>query len=131
MQKHITFILHLNCLIISFFILIMIDFRYSNDCFISNRTTIISQWLNNIICLGDQSLKYINIASYSNESMIVESASIPDSPYRVFYGIKNNGEPFFNDNKYHFHLKISGQTQSNNARYEAEIFMVKKIVKNI
>ena len=122
--NHIEITLKINYLIKSIVILIIIDCINSNDCFISNSTTIISQWLNNIICLGDQGLKYINIATYSNQSLIVEATSNPDSPYRVFYGIKKNGEPFFNDSQYHFQIKISGQTQANNARYEAEIFIV-------
>ena len=56
--------------------------------------------------------------------MIVETTAIPDSPKRMFYGISNNGEPFFGNQQYHATIVISGQTKSNNTRYEGEIFVV-------
>ena len=115
-----------------YFLFLMAFIYFSNlinsinaqGCFITNRTIILSQWLNNIICLGEKDLKYINFATFSNGDMVVEATANPDSSYRVFYGIKKDGEPLFNDEQYHSRIKISGQSQSNNARYEAEIFIV-------
>ena len=83
--------LKLNLFIIMISIL-MINFIKSDNCLITNNTVIIKQWLNNIICLGNNS-RYVNFATSSNNDMIIETTSIPGSPKRIFYGIKSNGEP--------------------------------------
>ena len=108
-----------------FYFYLLFYFILSNDCIITNKTKISSQWLNNIICLGDKSLTYVNFATFPNGDMVVESTAIPDNlEQRVFYGIKRNGEPLFSNGEYHSIIKISGETKSNNARYEAEIFNI-------
>ena len=56
--------------------------------------------------------------------MIVEATAIPDSPKRMFYGIQSDGEPLFNNKQYHTTIVISNQNESNNTRYEGEIFIV-------
>ena len=56
--------------------------------------------------------------------MIVEATSSSDYSDRIFYGIKRNGDPFFADGQYHSKITVSGETESNNARNEAEIFIV-------
>ena len=106
------------------YLLFIINQINANDCLISNVTKITTQWLNNIICIGEENFRYVNFATFSNGDMIVETTAIPDSPKRMFYGISNNGEPFFDNQQYHATIVISGQTKSNNTRYEGEIFVV-------
>ena len=89
--------LYLIIIIIS---VLMINFIKADNCLITNRTIITTQWLNNIICLGDDNFKYVNFATSSNNDMIIETTAIPDSPKRMFYGIKSNGEPFFSNGEY-------------------------------
>ena len=83
--------LKINYLFNLFLVSINFNFIFTNDCIISNNTVITNQWLNNIICLGDKDFRYVNFASFSNGSMIVEATSIPDSPKRMFYGIQSDG----------------------------------------
>ena len=83
--------LKINYLFNLFLVSINFNFIFTNDCIISNNTVIVNQWLNNIICLGDKDFRYVNFASFSNGSMIVEATSIPDSPKRMFYGIQSDG----------------------------------------
>ena len=113
----------LNLFLNSIFVSLLINTIKAEECFVSNITTISSQWLNNIICLG-QNFRYINIATFSNGNMVVEVTSYPDSPERIFYGIKRNGEPLFPNKKYFSIITVSDETQSNNARYEAEVFTI-------
>ena len=76
-------------------------------------TIINSQWLNDIICLGDANMRYVNFATFQNGDMVVEATSIPDSPKRMFYGITSNGESLFGEDQYSKTIIISGQTYSN------------------
>ena len=68
----------------------------SNNCYINN-TIIKNQWLNNIITFGELTFRYINIASYYNGDMVVETTSCPEMNKRIFFGLKQNGRPFFNN----------------------------------
>ena len=68
----------------------------SNNCYINN-TIIKNQWLNNIITFGELNFRYINIASYYNGDMLVETTSCPAMNKRIFFGLKQNGRPFFNN----------------------------------
>ena len=96
----------------------------TDDCLISNNSIITTQRLNNIICLGEKDLRYVNFATFSNGDMVIETTSIPDSPKRNFYGIKKDGKSFFNNGQYYSTIMISDQRESNNSRYEGEIFVV-------
>ena len=66
-------------------------------CKIDNKI-IKTQWLNNIIKIGDKNFRYVNFANYSNGDMIVETTSCPGSSKRMFYGIKSNGRALFTNN---------------------------------
>ena len=123
-KKRLIFKSNINIFIKAVFFWLMIHSINADGCFISNKTRIISQWLNNIICLGAENLRYINIATFSSGDMIVEATSSSDYSDRIFYGIKRNGDPFFADGQYHSKITVSGETESNNARNEAEIFIV-------
>ena len=77
------------------------DEEYENNvCTISNEI-IKTQWLTNIIKIGDKDFRYVNFATYSNGDMIVETTAYPGNKYRYFYGLKPNGLPLF-DNSYHY-----------------------------
>ena len=56
-----------------------------------------TQMINNIIYIGNLSYRYMNFASYSNGDMVVETTCFPEDRGRMFYGLKNNGRPFFKD----------------------------------
>ena len=56
-----------------------------------------TQKINNIIYIGNITYRYMSFASYSNGDMVVESTCYPESRGRMFYGLKNNGRPFFKD----------------------------------
>ena len=61
--------------------------EYKNkSCKIYNEI-IKTQWLNNIIRIGDKNFRYVNFANYSNGDLIVETTSCPGSSKRMFYGI--------------------------------------------
>ena len=93
-------------------------------CIISNEI-IKTQWLTNIIKIGDKDCRYVNFATYSNGSMIVETTAYPGNKYRYFYGLKSNGLPFF-DNSYHYSIKAYNDpaNDEDKYRYEAEISAV-------
>ena len=86
-----------------------------------------TQFLNNIIWIGDANFRYVNIVSYSNKDMIIETTSKPGNSKRIFFGIKNNGRGLFYKNgnyTYYYSIEASGQTgNTGNIRYEAEIFI--------
>ncbi len=101
-----------------------------NKCIIDNKI-IKTQWLNNIIQIGDLNFRYINFATFSNGDMVVETTSYPCGETRMFYGIKNNGRGFFNDNskakKINFY-SIKAKEQPLNVgkcKFESEIFIAK------
>ena len=66
----------------------------SGKCIIKN-DIIKTQWLNNIIVIGDYDFRYVTFASYPNEDMVIETTSYPPKSTRKFYGIKRNGRPLF------------------------------------
>ena len=117
-------IYRLNFIFVLFLLILKNNFIQSDGCFISNNTSIESLWLNNIICLGEKNLRYINFLTFSNKDMVLEVTAIPDLPKRIFYGIKSDGSPLFDNSQYFSSISISGQAESNNSRYEGEIFIV-------
>lgn len=66
----------------------------SSGCIIAN-PTIKTQWLNKVIVFGDLKYRYINFATYENGDMVVEATDYPDTKKRMFFGISQNGRPFF------------------------------------
>ena len=66
----------------------------SKYCSINN-SIVKNQWINNLIIIGDYSYRYINFGTYSNGDMIIETTCYPEQPKRMFYGLKQNGRPFF------------------------------------
>ena len=55
------------------------------------------QWLNKIIKFGDKNSRFTKIAKYDNEDIIFFSAVPSGNTSPFFYGLKENGRPFFNE----------------------------------
>ena len=56
-----------------------------NTCTVSNQI-IKTQWLSNIIKIGDRDFRYVNFATYSNGDMLVETTAYPGNKFRYFFG---------------------------------------------
>ena len=83
----------------------------SEQCIIKNEI-IKTQWLNNIIIIGDDYHRYINIASNNDGDIVIQTTAIPETTKRKFYGIKYNGRPFFTEDSketLYYSKDISGQ----------------------
>ena len=85
----------------------------SGDCIISN-SIIKTQWLNDIILLGEKDFRYINFITSSNGEMILYTSAYPHSYNRIYYGINSNGNPLFKDSNGNsiFIIKKAAQTSS-------------------
>ena len=70
----------------------------SKDCIINN-TIVKTQWLNNIILIGESGFRYLYFADYSNVDMILGIASNPIQPERIFFGLTTDGKPLFKENE--------------------------------
>ena len=92
-KNNIIFKFAINSFINSLYFLFIINQIRADDCKITNKTQIASQWLNNIICIGEKDFAYVNLATLSKGDMIVETTAIPGSSKRKFYGIKSDGGP--------------------------------------
>ena len=98
----------------------------SSYCKIDN-SIIKTQWLNNIIQIGPLNYRYINFASYSNGDMVVETTAFPGENKRYFYGLKNDGRPFFTDKNTHEETPryvIETNSQNKN-KYESQAIIIK------
>ena len=92
---------------------------------IINNAIIKTQWLNNIITISDNNYRYVNIATYSNRDMIIETTSDQYNSKRMFYGIKSNGRPFFDYLETESYIWSIEVNETNHYRYESEIFVAK------
>ena len=93
------------------------------ECIISN-SIIRTQWLNNIIIIGDKDFRYINFMTTSKGEMIINSVSYPSKNYNIFYGINSKGKPLFNNSNNNNNYIIKKTTQILE-RYESEIGLLK------
>ena len=66
----------------------------SGECKITN-PQIKTQWINNFVRFGGAAYRFLTISTFSTGDMIVQSTSNPKSGTRVFYGLKQNGRPYF------------------------------------
>ena len=99
----------------------------NNECSIANEV-IKTQWLTNIIRIGDLNFRYVNFASYSNGDMIIETTACPGNSSRMFYGLKYNGRKFFkksDSQRTNFYLIEANEQpgNTNKYKYESEIFI--------
>ena len=72
------------------------DLLKSGECILDN-PIIKTQWLNNIILINENRLKYLNYIIYPNGDMIFQSSVYECTPVRMFYGLKKNGRYYFRD----------------------------------
>ena len=73
----------------------------SGECVIDNKI-IKTQFPNNIIFVGTETLRYLNFITFSNEDMLFQTSAYPESNKRIFYGLKKNGRGYF---KHEINLK--------------------------
>ena len=103
--------------------------QFKNEECIINNQIIKTQLITNIIWVGEDDFRYINFANYSNGDMILETSSCPGNSKRIFYGLRKNGEYFFEkDGQITPFYSINVREQlnnTNNARYESENFIIK------
>ena len=96
--------------------------EFNNQICTINNTIIKTQWLNNIIFLGEENFTFINFANYSNGDMIIEVTSSRTSNKIIVYGLNNEGAPFFKGNSFYKTLEINNN-QNNNGRVLVNIFI--------
>lgn len=90
------------------------------ECTISN-PIIKTQWLNNIIVVGEKDFRYLSIITTSSGEMLLSTSSYPINKDRIYFGIYSNGEPIFknsNGEKTYFLKKTVARTSSYE-RYES------------
>ena len=64
------------------------------ECIISN-PIIRTQWLNNIILVGEKDFRYISFTTTSSGEMILTTSSYPVNRNRIYFAINSIGEPIF------------------------------------
>ena len=75
------------------------DSQYESGECIKSNSIIKTQWLNNIILIGEENFRYINFIN-SNDKTILYVSPNPMSKKRIFFGINSIGEPIFKDSNY-------------------------------
>ena len=92
----------------------------TNECSINNQF-IKTQWLNNIIRISDDYFRYINVVSNKKGDIFIET-SPSESSKRIFYGLKNNGRPYFENEETPFY--ILNELSCDLKRHYSELFNV-------
>lgn len=96
--------------------------EFNNEICTINNTIMKTQWLNNIIFLGEENFTYINFANYSNGDMIIEATSSRSSNIIIAYGLNNEGAPFFKQNNFYKSFEINNN-KYNQGRLLVDIFI--------
>ena len=96
----------------------------TEECIIKNEI-VKTQWLNNIIIIGDLYFRYINFGIYSNGDMVIGTTVYPGNTTRKFYGIKNNGRPLFTADSKETPHKIIEIPEDIKGNYESESLVIK------
>jgi len=79
-----------------------------------------TQWLTNIIMIGEENSRFINFANFSNGTMIIEVSSDPGDNKRIFFGLNPDGSYLFqNDDTHQYTMTASS---NNNKRHYSENF---------
>ena len=68
----------------------------SGECKISN-SLVKTQWLNDIVLVGELNFRYTNFITSSKGEMIVYSVAYPNNANRIYYGIDSKDNPLFKD----------------------------------
>ena len=90
-----------------------------------NNSIIKTQWLNNIIQVGTKNYRYLNFITTSNNEIFFETSDHPSSDQRIFFGIKEDGSPFFEDSNGIKKYIIKKQIGDNEKKYESEAGLIK------
>ena len=69
--------------------------EFANKICVINNPIINVQWLTSIIKISDNYFRYINIVSNTKGDIIIEISPDNEGSKRIFYGLTNNGRPFF------------------------------------
>ena len=96
--------------------------EFNNNICTINNEIIKTQWLNNIILLGEENFTYINYANYSNGDMIIELTSSRTSNKILVFGLNIEGGPFFKGNNFYKSLDINNN-QNNIGRVLVNSFI--------
>ena len=72
--------------------------EYESEKCILDNPIIKTQYLNNIIKIGEPKFRYLNFIQFSNGDMIFGASSYPANNTRFFYGLKSNGRYYFKKN---------------------------------
>ena len=97
----------------------------TQECSINN-TFIKTQWLNNIIRISDDYFRYINVVSNKKGDIFIETSPVNESSKRIFFGLKNNGRPYFKNEETPFY--ILDELSCNLKRHYSELINV--VLKN-
>ena len=93
----------------------------SGDCQILN-SKVKTQWLNNIILVGESDFRFVKFMTSSNGELILATSSCPSNKDRIYYGIDSNGSPIFKDssNKETYIIKKTIRRDETIQRYETQ-----------
>ena len=92
--------------------------QFENGVCKINNEIIKTQWLTNIILIGEENSRFINFNNFSNGTMIIEVSSDSISNKRIFFGLQTNGSYLFGkENTHQFTMTASN---SNNKRHYPE-----------
>ena len=95
-----------------------IEEQFENGFCKINNEIIKTQWLTNIIWIGEENSRFINFANFSNGTMIIEVSSDSISNKRIFFGLQPNGSYLFG--KENIHQFTMTASNSNNKRHYPE-----------
>ena len=93
----------------------------NGKCIIENEI-IKTQWLNNIIYIGDKGFIYANVVANDNNNLYYLSSSFPASNLRKFFILNKEGYGIFNKNPFYNTFIDDKEIKG---RYESEIFTIK------
>jgi hypothetical protein len=63
-----------------------------------NNTVTQTQWLNNLLQISINDYSYVDIAKTSTGDLLISCSSLPEKNSTMFYGITQNGRPYFKVN---------------------------------
>ena len=67
------------------------------ECIKSN-PIIKTQWLNDIILVGEKNFRYVSLILTSNKDLVFATSSCPTGSNRIYYGVSSEGNPLFGNN---------------------------------
>ena len=100
--------------------------EYSASICEINNSIIRNQWLTNIIKISDKYYRYINIAFNTQGDMFIETSANTTESKRIFYGLKNNGRPYFKnkENNRETPFYIMNEMNMDLKRHESELINI-------